>query len=79
MIYENNRYYVEPVSSLFEEPVGVEMYGLINKETKVREAEISLLPQAIQLANQLNDALDELLAEEEVEVVLEEASALYSH
>lgn len=83
-VYENDNYTVEIVEANLTEPEGVQVYGLINNETQVREGEFPYLPQALQYADQLNEAL--LARDAEDEAAPEEATAeatedkvVYSH
>jgi hypothetical protein len=62
IIYENNNYTVE-VGEGAED--GLPTYHLINKEHGVIEAETSVLPQAISMATQFNDALEQVLDQQE--------------
>jgi len=59
MVYENEHYTVEVVDSTISEPLGIPVYGLVNKATSVREGEFPYFPQAVQYADQLSESINE--------------------
>lgn len=81
-VYENEHYTVEVVDALLTEPVGVPVYGLVNKATSVREGEFPYFPQAIQYSDQLSGSILELEAKEDPTDVITEDGVVgleYSH
>ena len=60
-IYENNNYKVEIGQSKVIE--GMRVYVVINKRTSIVEAEDMMLPKVIDYANQLDDAVIEMVVE----------------
>ena len=59
-IFKNNNYIlVVGPSIVFED---AQMYHVVNKETNVIESEEQMLPRAIEYANQLDEAVEDLRA-----------------
>lgn len=63
-VYENPHYTVDVVEATLSEPLGVLVYGLVNKATSVREGEFPYFPQAVQYSDQLSESILELEAKE---------------
>lgn len=59
-VFDNKNYTVTIGESLYETQK-FQCYQIINKETNVVEAETTVLPRAIGIANEYSEAVDELL------------------
>ena len=75
VVYENARYIVKIVrvddSNLADYPV--DMYGVFNVDTGIREAELRTFAHAVQWADQLNEAVDALFQKQTADRTLKDA------